>query len=183
MQLGGAEIIEVIRPVEEVTAATFLGSLEGKCLTDGHGNWISSANAKWYCCGHVQNVRESEPVGGDVCIVGDLFVIDENAIRKIANGKRQLNCGYNYTLERRADGTYTMQNLVANHVALVDSARAGSDFRILDHALQQGRLCKCPREVARVTDRAEAVVLKEANFGAAARRYLGRNIMEVRKNR
>lgn len=173
--------VEVYRPVEEVTAPTFLASLEGKCLVDDHPrDFVSSQNAKWYCCGHCQNVRVApEPLkNGDVAIVGDLIVQDENLIRKIENGKRELSVGYEYRLSPNGDGTYSMSHLVANHIACVDAGRAGPMCAILDHDLQAtGRACSCPRELARLVDRDDVA---EINFSAAAKRFLGRNIMEVR---
>jgi hypothetical protein len=178
--LSGSDLVQVYRPREEVLANSFLASLEGKCVVDGHprNDWVSSSNARWYCCGHVQNIRKGPDLeNGDATIVGDLIVTDESLINKIESGKRELSVGYNYRLESRADGQYAMRDLVANHLACVEKARAGSEIRILDHALEQGRPCHCSRELARIADRDE---VREINFEAAARRFLGRNIMEVR---
>jgi hypothetical protein len=73
-----------------------------------------------------------------------------------------------------------MSDLVANHIAVVPTGRAGRDIRILDHALEQGRPCHCPRELARVADRDD---LAEINFAAATRRFLGRTVLDVGKQR
>jgi len=182
LQAGaGPEVIWVFRPPEEVRASTFIGSLEGKCVIDDHRDWISAENARWFCAGHVQNIREGDPVDGDVCIIGDLFVTDESLIRKIEQGKRELSVGYTYDLVTRDDGVFEMRNLVANHIAVVDTGRAGHEVRILDHALQEGHAFRCPREIARLTARDERFVIKEVNFATAARRFLGKNPMEVKR--
>jgi hypothetical protein len=180
LNLPGSDLVEVYRPPEEVLAPAFLASLEGKCLTDAHPTqFVDSSNARWVCCGHCQNVRVAPETlnDGDRIIVGDLIVMDESLIRKIENGKRELSVGYEYRLTPNGDGTYSMSDLVANHISLVDQGRAGSAIRILDHALEQGRPCHCPRELARVADRDDVA---EVNFEAAAKRFLGKNIMEVR---
>jgi uncharacterized protein len=185
LKLEGSELVEVFRPPEEVTAPAFLASLEGKCVVDEHPrqDWVSSSNARFYCVGHAQNIRQGPALAnGDVTIVGDLVITDENLIRKIEQGKRELSVGYTYRLTDNGDGTHSMSDLVANHVACVVRGRAGSEIKIMDHALEHGRPCHCSRELARVADRDE---VKEINFEAAAKRFLGRNIMEVaqRKNR
>ena len=184
--------IEVYRPVDEVTAESFLASLNGKCVTDDHpGAFVDSTNASFLCRGHVQNVRVApELVDGDVCIVGDLIATDEHLVNKIANGKRELSVGYTYQVTPNGDGTYTMHDLIANHVSVVTQGRAGSEIKIMDHAPS----CHCSKELPRLArvadDEVECLVsdadIREINFGAAARRFLGKNIVEVaeqRKNR
>jgi hypothetical protein len=181
LQLPGSEIVEVYRPREEVLADSFLASLEGKCVLDEHprNDWVSSANARFYCAGHCQNIRKGPALeNGDVTVIGDVIVTDEALIHKIENGKRALSVGYTYRLTPSSDGTYAMRDLVANHVSVVESGRAGSEIKIMDHALEAPAVtCCCPRELARIADRDE---VKEINFAASARRFLGRNIMEAR---
>lgn len=173
-------LVEVYRPPEEVLADSFLASLNGKCVLDDHptNDWVSSSNARFYCAGHCQNIRRGPNLpNGDVTVVGDLVITDQGLIDKIASGKRELSVGYTYELKPDSDGSYTMSDLIANHVAVVESGRAGS-ARILDHDLQAaGRACSCPRELARL---APSDDVKGINFAAAAKRFLGRNIMEVR---
>ncbi len=47
--------------------------------------------------------------------------MDESLINKIANGKRELSVGYTYELKPNGDGSYTMHDLVANHIAVCES--------------------------------------------------------------
>jgi hypothetical protein len=172
--------VKVYRPPEEVLAPAFLASLNGKCITNEHPqrDWVSSENARFYCAGHCQNIRQGPDLpNGDVTIIGDLVVMDASLIHKIENGTRELSCGYNYRLESSDDGTYEMRDLVANHLAVVPTGRAGPMCAILDHALEQGRPCSCPRELSRLTARDDVA---EVNFLAATRRFLGKNIMDVR---
>ena len=133
LKIPGSEAINVYRPPSEVTAPSFLASLEGKCIVDDHprNDWVSSKNARWYCAGHVQNVRKGPALAnGDITIIGDLVVTDESLIRKIEDGKRGLSVGYDYHLTANDNGTLEMRDMVANHIACVERGRAGSDFRI-----------------------------------------------------
>ena len=173
--------VDVYRSPEEVLAPAFLASLEGKCVCDSHPTqFVDTSNARWVCCGHCQMIRRGPDLpNGDVTVIGDLVVTDENLIRKIANGQRELSVGYSYQLRTDEVGEYEMRDMVANHVAVCDQGRAGS-ARILDHALAAGRPCHCQRELARIADRDE---VREINFAASARRFLGRNIMEVGRKR
>jgi uncharacterized protein len=181
LKLGGSEMIEVYRPRSEVLADSFLASLEGKCVVDEHprNDWVNSQNARWFCCGHCSNIRKGPDLeNGDATVIGDLVITDESLINKIASGKRELSVGYEYRMLPRDDGSYEMRDLVANHIALVEHARAGEQIRILDHALEAPEVtCSCPRELARLVPPDE---VREIDFGAATRRFLGRNIMEVR---
>jgi hypothetical protein len=182
---GGFELVQVFRPVEEVLSPSFLASLEGKCVTDGHPerDWVSSSNSKFYCAGHVQHVRKGPTLAnGDVAIVGDLIVTDESLIRKIEQGRREISVGYSYELSRNADDKtiYMMSDLVANHIAVVEKGRAGPEIKIMDHAPEQGRPCHCPRELSRLVACDDDAEVKAINFEAAAKRFLGRNIMEMR---
>jgi hypothetical protein len=183
--LPGSELIDVYRPPEEVLSPSFLASLEGKCVTDSHPTeFVDTSNARWVCAGHCQNIRKGSPLSnGDVTVVGDLVVTDESLIRKIANGRRELSVGYEYHLRPNGDGSFEMRDLIGNHLACVETGRAGREIKIMDHALQQGRPCHCSRELARVADRDD---VGEVNFASAAKRFLGKNILEVaaqRKNR
>jgi hypothetical protein len=189
LNLPDSDLVEVYRPPEEVLAPAFLASLEGKCLLDNHptNDWVSSSNARFYCAGHCQNIRKGPALAnGDVTVVGDLIVTDESLVQKIANGKRELSVGYTYRITANDDGTYEMRDLIANHVSVVDSGRAGSEIKIMDHALEQGRPCHCPRQLSRLVACDDDAELKAINFAASARRFLGRNVLDVaqqRKNR
>jgi hypothetical protein len=191
LKIPGSEAINVYRPPSEVTAPSFLASLEGKCIVDDHprNDWVSSKNARWYCAGHVQNVRKGPALAnGDITIIGDLVVTDESLIRKIEDGKRGLSVGYDYHLTANDNGTLEMRDMVANHIACVERGRAGSDFRILDHAMEAPAVtCTCPRELARVAsldeDAKVDAEIGEINFAAETRRFLGKNIMEVAAQR
>lgn len=190
LKLPGCDLVEVFRPPSEVCADTFIASLNGKCICDGHPgqDWVSAENARFYCAGHLQNPREGTPLAnGDRVVVGDLVVTEENLIRKIENGTRELSVGYQYELVPRGDGTYEQRDLVANHIAVVPTGRGGQQIRILDHALRApARTACCPQELARIAGRDEDIAIAEINFAAAARRFLGQNVLNVaqqRKNR
>src|SRR5690606_35603689 len=74
-----------------------------------------------------------------------LIVKDTNAIAAIQAGKRELSVGYACDLAFEPgitpDGLAydaVQRNIRANHVAIVQRGRAGSDFRIGDSAFQWG---------------------------------------------
>jgi hypothetical protein len=83
----------------------------------------------------------------DLPILGDLRITDEALADDIlAEGKRQLSCGYNYHLAH--DGQRISQvNITGNHVVVVAKGRAGDAARINDEA---------PNDyIAKLNDRAQ----------------------------
>lgn len=68
-----------------------------------------------------------------------LIVKDASAIQKINAGKKQISCGYDCDIDWTAGVTHdglsydvSQTNIRGNHVAVVDAARAGPEFRIED---------------------------------------------------
>jgi len=55
-------------------------------------------------------------------------------------GVRALSVGYNCEYRENEDGTFTEKNLAADHVAVVESGRAGTYVRILDARSDRARL-------------------------------------------
>jgi hypothetical protein len=152
------DLVEVYREPEEVLSNRFIASLNGKPITDAHpSQFLNSENAKWHQKGHVHNVKPGPRLpDGEQTIVGDLVITDEALIQKIKSGVRELSVGYNCEYRENGDGTFTQKNLAANHVAVVESGRAGAHVRILDAQ-------KAP----------------EQDFVDMARQYHGKNINEV----
>ena len=169
LDLPGSELVSVFRPPEEVLARSFLASLRGKELCDGHpSTFVNSHNSRWLCgCGHVENIRQGPDLpDGNVTVVGDVFVKDEALIQKIRAGMtKELSVGYEYRLIRGSDGRYEMADLRANHVAVVGQARGGHQLQIEDSC--SVRCCSNQDDTAVI------------NFAMAARRYLGRNVLVV----
>jgi hypothetical protein len=153
----------VYRSPEEVLSKKFLASLEGKPVTDSHPDqFLNSENANWYLRGHVQNVRKGDQLpDGEQAVIGDLVVTDAGLIAKIRNGLRELSVGYGCKYVDNKDGTFSQTRLEANHIAIVDSGRAGKHVRIRDNAVPSGA----------------------DDFYSATQQYLGRNINEVAAQR
>jgi hypothetical protein len=130
----------VNRPVEEVTDPRFLASFPGRAFTISHpsSGLLTADTHSWSARGTVLRayVGDQPDEDGNVLILGDLMVTDPTAIQRILNGERQLSVGYRYELEEGADGGLEMQNLIANHVALVERGRAGN-AQIMDSAFAE----------------------------------------------
>lgn len=134
-RLGNGKIRRELRLPEEVFKADSLASFDDVPLTNDHPRErLDSRNTRRYQAGTVRDVRrDSEHVAARVLIT------DDDTIRAAEAGKTQLSCGYTCDLEERpgvTDGiegvpdglTYDaiQRNIVGNHVAIVDKARAGA---------------------------------------------------------
>lgn len=128
----GSGLVEVYRNEDEVFKPSAMASFEGKPVTDDHPpNEVNSSNYGAYTRGTVQNVRKGkdEEEGHVVC---DLVIFDAGLIHKIKHGKREVSCGYDCKYIDNGDGTYTQADIIGNHVAIVDSGRAGKEVSIKD---------------------------------------------------
>lgn len=131
------EIINVFRPAEEVFKPESLDSYEHKEITDDHPpEMVSAKNYRDFSMGQV--VSKGSQDGGFVQI--DLLVKDGQAIKGIQSGKTELSAGYyaDYIPEKGShdgiDYEFIQRNIVINHVALVDTARAGRGAKIFDRS-------------------------------------------------
>lgn len=128
----GSEVREY-RPPQEVFDAKYLGSLAGIPLTNQHpSTLLTSETATEYAVGAVSNARRL-----DANWVGAVMTVwDESAKRAIKAGRAQLSVGYSaevYEEPGEVNGERydcIQRNIVANHLALCDSARAGSEARV-----------------------------------------------------
>lgn len=126
----GSGLVDVYRNEDEVFKPAAMASFEGKPVTDDHPPAeVNSSNYGAYTRGTVQNVRKDEEEGHVVC---DLVIFDAGLINKIKHGKREVSCGYDCKYIDNGDGTYTQADIIGNHVAIVDSGRAGKEVSIKD---------------------------------------------------
>src|SRR6185312_4889715 len=60
---GDNSVVEVYRPVEEITAPAAIASAEGKPVVGvGHpSSFVDPSNASWVSKGHIQNIRVGKP--------------------------------------------------------------------------------------------------------------------------
>ena len=124
-----------MRTDEEVFNPETLRSFELAVITDDHPEqFVNASTVREVQVGHVgTDVRKD----GDF-MVASLVITDENTIRAIEGGKRELSCGYTARVIQDSgvtgDGTRfdaRQTKIRGNHVALVDRGRAGPNCRLL----------------------------------------------------
>ncbi len=140
----GGEARRELRLPDEVFDDATMRSFGLSPLTNGHPPvMLDARNTARYQVGSVvEPRRDGEHVAAYVQIT------DADAIEAAEAGRRQLSCGYTCDLERRSGVTHGLEgvpdgihfdaiqrNIRGNHVALVDSGRAGSTVQLrLDQA-------------------------------------------------
>ena len=130
---GNGGVRRELRDHRDVFAREALDSLKMLPVTNDHpAGSVTAVNAKKLQVGMTgEDVR---PDGAYVVL--PLVVTDADAIKAIQDGRRELSVGYSVTLVAESgvyDGieyTHRQTNIRANHVALVDRARAGGMARI-----------------------------------------------------
>ena len=135
MGMDAARVINLYRPPEEVFAADAVGSFESKPVTLQHPpEDVTDANWKKYAVGDVRDVKANGPM-----LHGNVIVRDRAAIRAVMDGKAQLSGGYSFDLDltpgTSPDGIAydgIQRKITGNHVAIVDTGRAGAGVRIGD---------------------------------------------------
>lgn len=162
------EIVKVFRDPDEVFNPGAMASFEGKPVTDGHppgGVAVVPDNAQQYAKGTVQNVRRGS--GDDIdLLLADLFIYDNQLIKDIQSGKREVSAGYEVSYAPNDDDTYSQRNIVGNHVAVLENGRAGDRVAIRDSVPTKeekgmNKKVKLPnRKQSRVTDVLAAIGLK-----------------------
>jgi len=126
------EPVEVYRSPDEVFSPAAMASFEGKPVTNNHPpEGVMPNNATTYIKGTTSNVRRGKGEDDDL-LLADLIIYDEQLIHDIQNGKREVSAGYECDYTDNDDGTYSQSGIVGNHVAVVDSGRAGDRVRIND---------------------------------------------------
>ena len=126
------EIVKVYRSPEEVFNLAAIASFEGKTATDEHpSELITSDNNSLVDKGDVTNVRQGTGKESDL-LLADLVIKDNILISEIEQGKREVSCGYDCVYEENEDGTYSQKQIRGNHVAIVQTGRAGNRVAIKD---------------------------------------------------
>lgn len=128
----GDNLVDVYRKEDEVFKPAAMASFEGKPVTDDHPpKEVTPSNYGNYMKGTVQNVRRGKGEDEDH-VVCDLVIYDAGLISKIKHGKREVSCGYDCKYIDNGDGTFHQADIIGNHVAVVDSGRAGKSVSIKD---------------------------------------------------
>lgn len=131
--------VRVARTAAEVFAKHSMASLNGKPVTDDHPPVdVDPENWKFYLRGVVVNPRRGEDDHKDF-LVADLIIYDDETIKDIEAGKREVSCGYNPTYLQLLDdndnpipGRGEQVNIMYNHLALVKAGRCGPSCAIGD---------------------------------------------------
>lgn len=135
MEFGGSDhnkIYNVERPEDEVFNKATLASFEGKPVVDEHPQEdVKPGNVLRYLKGTCRNVHRGDGALSD-CIVADLIIYDDDLIRKIEDGKRDISCGYDCLWDPKDESTYVQREIRGNHVAVVERGRAGHKVSIRD---------------------------------------------------
>ena len=129
------KIVKVYRSPEEVFDPVSIASFENKPFCNDHPDVdVTPENARELQCGFIRNVVRGK---GDLsnCLMCDIIVTDPDVINLIETGeKRELSLGYDTNIVEK-NGNYEMTNIRGNHLALVDSGRAGC-ATIRDNAIR-----------------------------------------------
>lgn len=125
-------VVGVYRPPEEVFSADSLATYKGADVTLTHPSELVNAdNYKQVTRGVALDVGVQD---GDF-VRCDLLIKDADAIKAIEAGTCELSAGYTADYEQ-VDGDgyeFIQRNIVINHIAIVDRARAGRQARIFDN--------------------------------------------------
>lgn len=138
------KLFNVYRPAEELSAAECIDSFMLLPWVDDHTmlgseeEGLTPAERKG-----VQGVIGQDvyfdAADGDGVLKGNIKVFSDAMASLIANGKKELSCGYRCRYEY-APGSfkgqaydYVQRDIRGNHLALVDNGRMGPDVAVLDH--------------------------------------------------
>jgi hypothetical protein len=90
---------------------------------------VTADNSKEFQVGALEGMptRDEDTLGGT------LVLTTQQAIDALEEGTQELSAGYTCDIEL-VDGKYMQTNIRANHIAIVDKGRAGSNCRISDEA-------------------------------------------------
>ena len=140
--LVDVDVVRVYRPPSEVFSADSLGTFSHAPVTMDHPNeMVTADNWKDLAVGEVS----TEALRDGEFIALPLILKDADAIAKVKDGKVELSAGYTAMLDFTAGVTpdgdaydAKQTNIVINHLAIVDSARAGHKARIGDAAATWG---------------------------------------------
>lgn len=129
---GNDGIIRIERIDEEVFRAETIASFEGKPVTCEHPNdFVTPDTWKQLAVGICQNVRRGDGINTDL-LIADLLITDAGAIAYVNRELPELSAGYEADYLQTEPGRGVQQNIVGNHVALVERGRAGPRCSIND---------------------------------------------------
>ena len=136
--MDGNGIVDVYRDPKEVFDPVTIASFEGKAFVDTHPAVdVTSDNWSQYAKGTITNVRRGK---GDEAefLIADIIVNDPVVINEIESKvKREVSAGYECEYVEK-EGKIFQTKIRGNHVALVQTGRAGNQVRINDEKFEDG---------------------------------------------
>ena len=122
------------RPPEEVFKADSVSTVALRPVTNEHpGALLTSETVR----DHIVGMTGADPRQDADHLVASLVVFDAEAIADIEAGKQELSCGYEVTMDETPGTTpkgerydSVQRSISYNHVAIVESGRAGPQARI-----------------------------------------------------
>jgi hypothetical protein len=134
ISVGQDGVAHVERDAATLLCQTALASLIAKPLVDNHPDAdVTPDNWNKLAAGIILNPRVGEGENSD-CIVVDILVTSRSAIKAIQANKKEVSAGYDADYEPTGPGSGRQENIIFNHVALVDRGRCGPRCAIGDHA-------------------------------------------------
>ena len=134
-------IYQVLRPEEELTKPETLKSLELIPLVDEHTMLGDKAGHQPAEEKGIHGVTGTNVTINKTLICNDLKIYSETLKDEVESGKKELSLGY-YCKYDLTPGEYEGQHydavqrdIIANHIALVDEGRMGSDVRVMDNKI------------------------------------------------
>lgn len=148
----------VYRSAEELFSPETIGSFMGSAVVDEHPDEdVTPENWKELSHGFsTTNVRRGEGEDADI-LLADLIITNEELIKSILDGKREVSCGYDADYETTGVGEGKQTNIIGNHIALVEKGRCGPRCAIGDRAYQRKEIEMVKRVTLKTADRLSRV--------------------------
>jgi len=174
----GNTVVNVYRPPESVFDPASLATYDNADVTVEHPTeMVDAGTFKRVAVGHATSPGRQE----GIAVVVDLLIKDADAIKAIEDGKCELSAGYmaEYVEESGSspDGTpyeFIQRGIAVNHIALVESARAGRLARLFDHktpleAVMSHKVTLDSGAKVEVADEASAILIQSTIDGLRKR--------------
>lgn len=171
---GPERMVGVYRSPEQVFSASSLATYKDSDMTNGHPpDLITSKTYRDYSVGHVVDGVKS----GETDVIIEALIKEQEAIDDINSGKSELSPGYlaEYVKKSGVDPVsgesyeFEQHDIVINHVAVVEAARAGKEARIFDSKpkgvttmAQRKVVLDSKRKLSVTLDEDAAVIVEEA---------------------
>lgn len=159
---GSGKII-INRDAKQVFRAETIASFQGKPVTIQHPEeFVNPQNWRELTVGIIQNVRQGK---GDQKedLIADLLITDHRGIELVKNGLREVSCGYEADYVQVEEGKGVQENIIGNHLALVEQGRAGSAYAINDHKRKGEGTMKLSDKIKAIFAKAQDEAMKVAD--------------------